>query len=283
MKTEIIIVLLLIGLIYCSTHKHSDVVETFTGSNECPNILVQKGDKLMLLNTKKAKVPGINPILFDNLEEYTEFIQWQQAMKIKCPILYFQQTYTTQGEKGFRMLPDPVEKQAGLPSTHMAQRQPLYDATHDDPPYNKNSYAGADPTDQNIGVYTPLDKLYHSKKQTSDNPMDKNWHGSVKTTDNIAKGIYDKDHRPDIGIGSSLTKLGQEGGGGRAQSKAIMEAKEKEYKRDYGTGKKVGGHTIYGTKATLSKSVLRHQNEMLLAQQQSERSAEINPKSHRYK
>ena len=91
MKTEIIIGLLLLGLIFCSTHKHSDVVESFEGLNECPNVLVQRGDKLMLLNTRKAKVPGINPILFNNLEEYTEFVQWQQAMKIKCPILYFQQ------------------------------------------------------------------------------------------------------------------------------------------------------------------------------------------------
>jgi len=93
MKTEIIIGMFLIGLLFCSSYKHSDVVETFeSGANQCPNVLIQKGDKLLLLNTKKAKVPGVNPIYFNNLEEYTEFVQWKQAMKIKCPILYFQHT-----------------------------------------------------------------------------------------------------------------------------------------------------------------------------------------------
>ena len=280
MKTEIIIGLLLMGLIFCSTHKHSDVVEPFEGLNECPNILVQRGDKLMLLNTRKAKVPGINPILFNNLEEYTEFVQWQQAMKIKCPILYFQQTYTTQGEKGFRMLPDPVEKQAGLPSTHRAQRQPLYDATRDDPPYNQNSYAGADPTDQNIGVYTPLDKLYHSKNQTSDSAMDKNWHGAIKTQDNINKGIYDKDYRADIGITAAPGDSSEQREMGET---AIREEKEKQYQRNYGTVATVGGHPIYHPKATLGKGVLKRQTQMLQQQQEKERRHEINPKSHRYK
>ena len=274
MKTEIIIGLLLMGLIFCSTHKHSDVVEPFEGLNECPNVLVQRGDKLMLLNTRKAKVPGINPILFNNLEEYTEFVQWQQAMKIKCPILYFQQTYTTQGEKGFRMLPDPVEKQAGLPSTHRAQRQPLYDATHDDPPYNQNSYAGADPTDQNIGVYTPLDKLYHSKNQTSDSAMDKNWHGAIKTQDNINKGIYDKDYRADIGITGAPGESSEKRGVG---NRAIREQKEKQHQHDFGTTATVGGHPIYGPKATLGKGVLREQTQMLLQQQRKERQHEKKP------
>ena len=244
----------------------------------------------MLLNTRKAKVPGINPILFNNLEEYTEFVQWQQAMKIKCPILYFQQTYTTQGEKGFRMLPDPVEKQAGLPSTHRAQRQPLYDATRDDPPYNQNSYAGADPTDQNIGVYTPLDKLYHSKNQTSDSAMDKNWHGAIKTQDNINKGIYDKDYRADIGISASTAELSDDSqfrtsrpasDADLAEQKRIADKaiggrdRRQQYQRDYGTVATVGGHPIYHPKATLGRGVLKHQTEMLQQQQTKERHQEV--------
>ena len=206
MKIEFIMGLFLLGLLFCSSFKHSDVVESFEARDDCPTILIEKDGKLMLLNQNKAKVPGINPVFFKNLEEYIEFVQWQQARKIKCPILYFQQTYTTQGEKGFRMLPDPVEKQAGLPSNYPAKRQPLYDAGHDDPPYNRNSYPGSDPQDQNIGVYTPLDKMYHSKVQTSDSAMDPNWHGLVKTRQNINSGIYAEDHRENIDISHSLSK-----------------------------------------------------------------------------
>ena len=242
MKTEIIIGIFLMGLLFCSSYKHSDVVENFKsgGSSQCPNILVQRGDKLMLLNTKKGKIPGINPIYFNNLEEYTEFIQWQQAMKIKCPILYFQQTYTTQGEKGFRMLPDPIEKQAGLPSSHLAQRQPLYDAGHDDPPYNKNSYPGADPDDQNIGVYTPLDKLYHSGKRTSDNAMDTNWGGVASTLKSINQGVYGGDYRKNMGVSAddsqSMSGITKED---------IIKGNERIQKKDY-QHTTVGSHTFYG-------------------------------------
>lgn len=248
MKTEIIIGMFLIGLLFCSSYKHSDVVETFeSGANQCPNVLIQKGDKLLLLNTKKAKVPGINPIYFNNLEEYTEFVQWQQAMKIKCPILYFQQTYTTQGEKGFRMLPDPVEKQAGLPSSHVAQRQPLYDAGHDDPPYNKNSYPGADPEDQNIGVYTPLDKIYHSRKMPSDSAMDTNWGGVGATMQSIDQGVYDGDFRRSLGVGAddsqSMADLTKED---------IRKGNERIRKKDFGSIR-VGSHEITGSPSKISR------------------------------
>lgn len=251
MKTEIIIGIFLIGLLFCSSYKHSDVVENFENQDQCPNVLVQRGDKLMLLNTKKGKVPGINPIYFNNLEEYTEFVQWQQAMKIKCPILYFQQTYTTQGEKGFRMLPDPVEKQAGLPISHVAQRQPLYDAGHDDPPYNKNSYPGADPEDQNIGVYTPLDKIYHSSKIPSDSAMDSNWGGVATTMQSIDQGVYAGDHRKSLGVGGddsqSMSGLTKED---------IRKGKERIRQRDF-QSVIVGSHKIIGPAGKISKKSKR--------------------------
>ena len=45
------------------------------------------------------------------------------------------------------------------------------------PPYNKNSYPGVDPENQEIGDYTMLDE-YHEIGETqeeSENPMDPNW------------------------------------------------------------------------------------------------------------
>lgn len=198
MKTKIIIGMFLLGLLFCATHKTKDIIEPFDANQDCPGILIQEGTKLKLFNKNKSIVPGVNPVYFNNLDEYTEFVEWQQAKGIKCPILYFQQTYTTQGEKGFRMLPDTIEKNAGLPShAPQAQKQPLYDATRDDPPYNTNSYAGSDPHDQNIGVYTPLDKLFHSNNKNSDNAMDTNWGGIDATHKHIKQGLYDEMYRPD--------------------------------------------------------------------------------------
>ena len=258
MKTKIIIGMFLIGLLFCSSYKHSDVVETFeSGTNQCPNVLIQKGDTLQLLNTKKAKVPGVNPIYFNNLEEYIEFVQWQQAMGIKCPILYFQQTYTTQGERGFRMLPDPIDTQAGLPSTHLAQRQPLYDAGHDDPPYNQHSYPGMDPEDQNIGVYTPLDKLYHSSKTPSDSAMDTNWGGVATTVKSIDQGDYDGDFRRSLGVGAD-----------DSQSMANITPEDirkgnEHIRNKYDKNIRVGSHEITGTSSKISRKEER-KRELLM-------------------
>ena len=57
----------------------------------CPNLLIQKGCKIYLHNTKIAEVPGVNPIEFNNLEEYTQFIDWQRSQGIRCPVLYLQE------------------------------------------------------------------------------------------------------------------------------------------------------------------------------------------------
>ena len=79
------------------------------------------------------------------------------------------------------MLPDLVEKQAGLPSVpRTASEQPLFDANHDDMPFNQNSYPAFDAQDQYIGAYTPLDKIFKSNEPVSANPMDVNWGGKTK-------------------------------------------------------------------------------------------------------
>ena len=41
-----------------------------THNNEkCPNMLIEKDGNIYLYNSKKASVPGVNPIKFDNFEE----------------------------------------------------------------------------------------------------------------------------------------------------------------------------------------------------------------------
>ena len=57
------------GAIFC-TYKTSDLREGFDSKEECPNVLIQKGKELHLMYTNKAKIPGVNPVKFDNLEDY---------------------------------------------------------------------------------------------------------------------------------------------------------------------------------------------------------------------
>ena len=199
MKVILASIIFLMGIAFLCTYRSSDLHEGFTDSRDavCPNLLIQKGKELHLIYTDKAKIPGVNPIKFNNLEDYVEFLKWQRAKGIRCPVLYFQQTYDAQNKVGYRMLPDPIEKQAGLSSfaPQVAKEQPLYDANHDDLPYNRYDYAGFDAQDQYVGAYTPLDKNFHSNEKTSGNAMDTNWGGIAYSEDLVDKGAFAEDSR----------------------------------------------------------------------------------------
>lgn len=199
MKIIIISIIFIIGLLFLCSYKSSDLHEGFKNKENdvCPNLLVQKGQELHLIYSNKARIPGVNPVKFKNLEDYTEFLRWQRAKGIRCPVLYFQQTYDTQNKVGYRMLQDPIDKRAGMSShaPHIAKEQPLYDANHDDMPYNKNDYAGYDPNDQYIGAFTPLDKNFRSSEKVSANAMDLNWGGAAYSENKVSSGVFDSDKR----------------------------------------------------------------------------------------
>jgi hypothetical protein len=82
--------------------------------SRCPNLLIQKGTVLFLYNTKLAPVPGVNPIQFNNLEEYVEFTDWLRGQGIKCPILFLQHSINAQGESIYNIRPGPTNLQGGL-------------------------------------------------------------------------------------------------------------------------------------------------------------------------
>jgi len=203
-------------------------MEGFTNSKgqRCPDMLIQKGSKFYLYNSKVAQVPGVNPVEFDNLEDYTEFLDWQRSQNIRCPVLYLQETYDAQGNRVYKSRPSVSEPQAGLPPSSAAPMgiasqvppfmesamepvgEPAYpnptllvDATRNDPPYNQGSYPAFDQTSYYIGTTTPLDamNMQQQKLQQSPNPMDPNWGGSTYTQSLVDKGYY-KENEVDIYI-----------------------------------------------------------------------------------
>lgn len=178
----------------------TDGKEGMTGSMKprCPNLLIQRGTKIYLYNTKIAEVPGVNPIMFDNLEEYTQFIDWQRSQGIRCPVLYLQESYDASGKLVCKARPCTVEPQGGLPPSSQFEkstvfqdalnsgidnaagscsqsqvaeqdntfgryrnlkRKKLLDAGHDDPPFNRGHYPSFDSSPFYRGVHTPLDQL----------------------------------------------------------------------------------------------------------------------------
>lgn len=221
-NTFIFIVIFLIGLYFYAKYSGDDTSKEGLTNNSvqprCPNLLIQKGSRFYLYNSKLAKVPGVNPIEFENLEDYTEFLDWQRSQNIRCPVLYLQHTYDAQGNPVYKIRPSVSELQGGLqPSSSMPTsiassdgntimestlgipNMPAYpdpsllvDATRDDPPYNTNSYPGYDESSYYIGKTTPLDAMdiIQENQKISPNPMDPNWGGEQYTQSLVDKGYY---------------------------------------------------------------------------------------------
>tara|TARA_B100001250_G_scaffold400947_1_gene412192 strand:- start:278 stop:1147 length:870 start_codon:yes stop_codon:yes gene_type:complete len=208
----VIITVFLLGLYFCLTPNLINKKEGLTP--RCPNVLTQKGDKIELLNTGLAKIPGVNPIVFNNLEEYVEFTEWQRSRGITCPLLYLQEQYSTDGKLDlYAMNGNPMNPVVGNPPydslftpphAQVAPTEKLSDASKDDLPYNVNSFPGYDGTSQYQGVNTPLDKLFTAGERSgpkSANAMDTNWGGVTYARDVVATGLYDKRARKKINDG----------------------------------------------------------------------------------
>jgi hypothetical protein len=196
----VFIILLCAAYIINQAFKPSKVKESFSLNHQCPDILIQKGKYIYLYNSKIAKIPGVNPIKFNNLEDYVEYLRWQRNQKIRCPVLFFQHSYDTQGNGVYKNRPGPTNLQGGLPLMPGLPKKELIkskllDAGHDDPPYNQNLYPGYDPQNQYIGLVTPLDKMYHQNQGgISPSAMDPNWGGPKYTQALVKKGDYKEDN-----------------------------------------------------------------------------------------
>jgi hypothetical protein len=219
----LLILVFLIGMYFYAKNGDSGS-DGFTNNQStgprCPNLLIQKGSRFYLYNSKLAQVPGVNPVEFDNLEDYTEFLDWQRSQNIRCPVLFLQETYDAQGNRVYKSRPSVSEPQAGLPPSTAApigiasQVTPmmetsldpvgedaypnptlLVDATRNDPPYNQGSYPAHDQTSYYIGTTTPLDEMdiAAEKAKISPDPMNPNWGGAEYTQDLVDKGYYKED------------------------------------------------------------------------------------------
>lgn len=172
--------------------------------NRCPNILIQHGSEIFLYNSKVEKVPGVNPIRFKNLEDYTEFMEWLQGRGIRCPVLFLQFSYDTQGKAVYKFRPSPMDLQGGLSpnipySPAPAALVQIMDASRDNPPFNNNMYDGFDPLNFNTGDYTTQDAAFHEKELSmkySDNAMDSNWGGINYSKSSVESGAYASRTRP---------------------------------------------------------------------------------------
>ena len=186
----LIIIVFLAGIYFVAMYdgpKSLEGLAAMTGETRCPNMLIQKGSRFYLYNSNLAQVPGVNPVEFENLEDYTEFLEWQRSKGIRCPVLYLQQTFDAQGNAVYKVRPSVSEPQGGIPPSNSGgfNDEPAYpnqdilmDDTKDSQ-YNKASMTASDQANKEL-MNGPI----------SPDPMDPNWGGSEYTQSLVDKGFY---------------------------------------------------------------------------------------------
>jgi hypothetical protein len=133
----------------------------------CPNLLVQKGTEIYLYDKTKIEVPGVNPIKFNHLDEYVEFMEWQQSQNINCPALYLQYSFDSQGNETYKLRPSILEPEGGL---------------------NPSSCPKED-TDTNVVSSHPSSSST-ATSSSSTNAMDDNWGGQEFTEKAVENGEF---------------------------------------------------------------------------------------------
>lgn len=191
----------------------SSIIEGYINSADnkkgfsCPDILLQKGIRYFLYNSKLAIVPGVNPIEFQNLEDYTEFMEWQRSKGIRCPVLFLQYSYNAQGDPVYKGRPGPTNLQGGLspapPTTNVSPNEIQHSDMYQDTTENNNSNSTSVLSNMNREESEQNEGLLHNDTSNSNinsntglsaNAMDDNWGGIDFTQKLIDEGVYDENN-----------------------------------------------------------------------------------------
>ena len=120
--------------------------------------------------------------------------------------LFLQYTTDTQNNELLQVKPSIFENSGGLPATKTKnlikkeddkyyEKNKILNATLNSTPnssikFNDGMYSSFDQYNQNVGLDTPLDKIFTEKNRTSANPMDTHWGGKNYTKSRVSNGDY---------------------------------------------------------------------------------------------
>ena len=110
---------------------NTDIYNLQNGKEEsqCPNLLVNKGDILLLYNTLAFGPENQLVNTFKSMDEYLAYVSQQQSEGKKCPLLYLRQEVNTQGQDVYRMYTEvtmgPVGGQGLVPSHMIPSPEPM--------------------------------------------------------------------------------------------------------------------------------------------------------------
>jgi len=198
-----IAIIFFLGLYYYTFYNKNNKIDNLTegmkNKKDCYDMLIEHSGKIYLFNEKNEVKEDLNPIIFNNLEEYKKYIEKENSKGNKCPVLFLKYTTNTQNEELLQVKKSIFENSGGdqfkYKDKKYYEENKILDATRDSTPgknkiFNNNMYSGFDKDNQNIGSDTPLDRIFNSNSEISSNPMDTNWGGKKYTQDKIKQGEY---------------------------------------------------------------------------------------------
>ena len=195
LRITVSLILFIAGLYFVCNVTHADFIEGFVGApplKSCPSVLIQKDNKIYMYYKGEPEVPGMNPVIFDNLEEYSEYVEYLRSKGRHCPVLFLREQNSANGGTEYKIYPSPSDKEVSLSyidKNAFNRERNLIDANMIN---NPGHTAGYDPSGFDNGVETPLDKMYHSREAKSDNAMDTNWGGVEYSRKSVEQGKYVK-------------------------------------------------------------------------------------------
>lgn len=156
--------------LYNSEHSRGGNNKEGFVSGQCPTTMIKNGQEIILYNPKMARIPGVNPLKMKSLQEYKEYVEWQKASGLNCPILHLETAVDAQGFPQLEIRPSfdmdialgatnhtlPVIH--ATPPTKNNKIGQYLDASRDYPPFNNLSYPSFDPDNQTIGLITEIDR-----------------------------------------------------------------------------------------------------------------------------
>ena len=192
MKLLIIGIMFILGLYFvCAYPTYESFSRISRIPYRCPDILYQSGSKIFLYNSKLANVPGVNPIQFNNLEDYVEFTKWQRREGIKCPILYLQKSEDIQGKTVYNVGSDPTSPRGGFPvlsvgTGHLEKNiMPM--------PKINSELLNNDMRDIANDIEIPIDNMFRGGTNVSPFATDVNWGGAAYTQKLVDAGVFKGD------------------------------------------------------------------------------------------
>ena len=150
----ITLLLFVFGIYFLSTRQTEPFV-----TGHCPTTLIKDGNNYLVYNPNYAGVPGVNPMKMSSLEDYKEYLEWQRANKLNCPILHLEKVFDTQGSPMYEVRPSFDQSlniggmNHNLPVVQTTPNmQLMQDNNLDRSPFNCNQYPSYDKDNQNIGL-----------------------------------------------------------------------------------------------------------------------------------